>query len=64
MAEEDPQKEQPNYERLANRYLSQSRKGLDIRNRSAEEQASYYLSAAQVYAILELAQAMRDSRLG
>jgi hypothetical protein len=49
------------YGEVAFRYLSRSRKSLDLGNRPGEEQANYYLSAAQVYAILDLAQAIRES---
>jgi hypothetical protein len=49
------------YENMAIQFVSRSRKTLDLRNRSADEQADFYMSAAQVYATLELAHAIRES---
>jgi hypothetical protein len=49
------------YERTANRYVSRARKELDLTNKPGDDQAAFYLSAAQTYATLELAQAIRDS---
>lgn len=60
-AENQQGEEGTDYGEMAFRYLSRSRKGLDLGNRPGEEQANYYLSAAQVYAILELANAIRES---
>jgi hypothetical protein len=58
---ESPAGEPRSYERMAFRYVSRARKELDLKNKTADEQAAFYLSAAQTYATLELAQAIRDS---
>ena len=60
-ANEGPTPEPRSYERMAFRYVSRARKELDLGNKPGEEQAEFYLSAAQTYATLELAQAIRDS---
>jgi hypothetical protein len=52
----------PSYERLAFRYVSRARKRLDLRNLPADQQAEFLMSAAQIYALLDLADALRNSR--
>jgi hypothetical protein len=58
---EEQRSEPPGFGELANRFVLRSRKSLDLKNRPADEQSSFYLSAAQVYATLELAEAIRES---
>ena len=58
--EEEQDTRRASYEDMAARYVSRSRKSLDLRDRPGEEQSNFYL-AAQVYATLELAQAIRES---
>jgi hypothetical protein len=42
--------------------IDELRVSLELRNRQPDEQSAYFLSAAQVYAILELADAVRASK--
>jgi hypothetical protein len=59
---QDGPPEPRSYELLATGSLARARKVLDLKNKSPEERASYHLAAAQTYAIMELAHAIRDAR--